>query len=107
MDAVSGSLPRRLERSRDLLHRLPSGARLLFIRLRSMGDCLLLTSTLRVLKSEFPSFRISVLVEERFADVYDGNPDIAEIIRVRGKASTVGQLLLRSFDAVINLHGGP
>ena len=107
MDTASDSRPRKLERSRDLLQRLPSNARLLLIRLRSMGDCLLLTSTLRVLKSEFPSFRISVLVEDRFADVYDGNPDVAEIIRVDGKAATVGQLLLRSFEAIINLHGGP
>src|SRR3954471_13126847 len=101
MDASSGQLQRRLERSRDLLHRLPDGARLLLIRLRSMGDCLLLTSAVRALKSEFPSIRVSVLVEERFADVYDGNPDFEEIIRVGGKGGTVARLLLRSFDAIV------
>jgi ADP-heptose:LPS heptosyltransferase len=100
-------MPVRTERSRDLFRRLRLDARILLIRLRSMGDCLLLTSPLRALMTEFPSFRVSVLVEHRFADIYDGNPDIAEIIRVRGKAATVARLLTMRFDAVVNLHGGP
>ena len=99
--------PARLARARDLFQRLPSNARLLLIRLKSMGDCLLLTSPVRALKAEFPSFRVSVLVDDRFADVFEGNPDIDEIIRVRGKGGTIGRLLARSFDAIVNLHGGP
>jgi predicted lipopolysaccharide heptosyltransferase III len=106
MDA-SPDTSRRLAHSRDLLHRLPADARLLLIRLRSMGDCLLLTSPVRALKTEFPSVRVSVLVEDRFADVFDGNPDVDEIIRVRGKGATIAGLLARRFDAIINLHGGP
>jgi predicted lipopolysaccharide heptosyltransferase III len=97
----------RSERSRDLFRRLRPDARILLVRLRSMGDCLLLTSAIRAIKAEFPSFRLSVLVEDRFADVYDANPDIAEIIRVRGKAGTIARLLPRRFDAIVNLHGGP
>ncbi len=72
-----------------------------------MGDCLLLTSPIRALKTEFASFRLSVLVDDRFADVYGDNPDIAEIIHVRGKAGTIARLLTRRFDAIVNLHGGP
>jgi len=72
-----------------------------------MGDCLLLTSAVRALKAEFPSFRVSVLVETRFADVFDGNPDFDQIIRVDNKSATVGRLLTRRFDLVINMHGGP
>jgi ADP-heptose:LPS heptosyltransferase len=106
MDPSSGS-QRRLERSRNLLHRLPAEARLLLIRLRSMGDCLLLTSPVRALKAQFPSFRIAVLVEKRFADVFDGNPDFDQIIRVQDKAATVARLFTRRFDLVLNLHGGP
>ena len=45
-----------------------------------MGDCLLLTSPIRALKEEFPGFRISVLVEARFADCFEGNPDIDEVL---------------------------
>ena len=103
---LSGALPPRVN-TRDLLHRLPATARLLIIRLRSMGDCLLLTSPLRALKEEFPGFSISVLVDARFADCLGGNPDVAEVLAVRGKASTIASLLARRFDLILNLHGGP
>jgi len=71
-----------------------------------MGDCLLLTSPVRALKEEFPDFRISVLVESRFAACFDGNPDFAEIISLK-KKSSAARLLARRYKAVINLHGGP
>jgi heptosyltransferase-3 len=72
-----------------------------------MGDCLLLTAPVRALKEEFPAFRISVLVEHRFADCFAGNPDFDEVLAVRGKASAAGLLLTRRFNAIVNLHGGP
>jgi len=72
-----------------------------------MGDCLLLTSPVRALKEEFPGFRVSVLVEERFADCFDQNPDFDRVITVHGKSSTALRLLTRRFDAIVNLHGGP
>lgn len=71
-----------------------------------MGDCLLLTGPVRALKSEFPGFRISVLVEKRFASCFDGNPDFDEIIPATGKFSTATRLLRRRFNAIVNLHGG-
>ena len=71
-----------------------------------MGDCLLLTSPIRALKEEFPGFRISVLVEARFADCYDGNPDIDEVLSIRRKSEAM-RLLGRRFDLTVNLHGGP
>ena len=72
-----------------------------------MGDCLLLTSPIRALKEEFPKFHVGVLVESRFADCFDGNPDFDEIIRVSDKYSTAVHLLSRRFNATVNLHGGP
>jgi heptosyltransferase-3 len=71
-----------------------------------MGDCLLLTSPVRALKEEFPDFRVSVVVESRFAACFDGNPDFAEVISLKKKSSAV-KLIARRFKAVINLHGGP
>jgi ADP-heptose:LPS heptosyltransferase len=71
-----------------------------------MGDCLLLTSPIRALKEEFPGFRISVLVESRFADCFDGNPDIEETISIRKKSESL-RLLGQRFDLILNLHGGP
>jgi ADP-heptose:LPS heptosyltransferase len=97
----------RLVAARDLFQRLQPDARLLLIRLRSMGDCLLLTSPVRALKAEFPGFRISVLAEARFADCFDGNPDVEEILAVRSKTSAAARLSVRRFEAIVNLHGGP
>ena len=72
-----------------------------------MGDCLLLTAPLRALKDEFPGFRIAILVEPRFADCFDGNPDIDELLIVENKYSVSARLLTKRFDAIVNLHGGP
>lgn len=71
-----------------------------------MGDCLLLTGPVRAVKQEFPGFRISVVVESRFAGCFDGNPDFHEIVSIDGKFAAARRLLLRRFDAVVNLHGG-
>ena len=94
--------------SKDLFQELPPNARILLVRLRSMGDCLLLTSPIRALKKEFPGFRISVLVEPRFAGCFEGNLDIEEILQTSDtKCITVFRLFLRYFNLIVNLHGGP
>src|SRR5205823_2929722 len=67
----------------------------------------LLTSPIRALKTEFPGFRISVLVEQQFAGCFAANPDIDHVIVARGKYSTAAKLLAHRFDAIVNLHGGP
>jgi ADP-heptose:LPS heptosyltransferase len=71
-----------------------------------MGDCLLLTSPVRALKEEFPGFRITVLAESRFAECFEGNPDIDEVISIGRKAEGF-RLAVRRFDLIVNLHGGP
>lgn len=72
-----------------------------------MGDCLLLTSPIRALKEEFPGFRIAILAEPQFAQCFDGNPDINEVIIASDKFKTGARLLARRFHAIVNLHGGP
>jgi heptosyltransferase-3 len=94
-------------RTIDLFYRLPAEARILLVRLRSMGDCLLLTAPIRALKEEFPKFRITILVESRFAPCFDGNPDVDEILAADHKYFLAARLLARRFDAIVNLHGGP
>ncbi len=94
-------------KTKDFFQKLPSKAHILFIRLRSMGDCLLLTAPVRALKQEFPDFRVSVLAEARYADCFDANPDFDEVLIASGKYATAVQLFRRRFDAIINLHGGP
>jgi heptosyltransferase-3 len=79
----------------SLLDRLPSGSRIAVIRLRSLGDCVLTTPALAVLKQHRPDLKISVIVEPRFAEIFAGNPDISETRDSMTRA-----------DLVLNLHGG-
>ncbi len=71
------------------------------IRLRSLGDCVLTTPALFLLKQTRPDVRIAVMVEDRFRAVFEDQPDTDEILPVTLSA-------LRGFRADLcwNLHGG-
>jgi heptosyltransferase III len=79
----------------NVLDRLPPGSRIAVIRLRSLGDCVLTTPALALLKQYRPDFKITVIVEPRFAPVFEGNPDVNAIA-----AGSVAA------DLALNLHGG-
>lgn len=94
--------------TQNLFQRLSPEARILLVRLRSMGDCLLLTSPLHALRHAFPGFRIAILAESRYAPCFEGNPNVEQVfIATTGKYETARRLLRERFDAIINLHGGP
>ncbi len=86
----------------NTLEKLPPGARVLVIRLRSMGDCVLTTPALEILKRHRPDLRVAVAVEERFAPVFEGNPDIEALL-----APEPGRLARWRARLCLNLHGGP
>src|SRR5580704_9915702 len=79
----------------SLLERLPSGSRIAVIRLRSLGDCVLSTPALSLLKLHRPDLKISVIVEPRFSEIFAANPDIDESRDSMTRA-----------DLVINLNEG-
>jgi heptosyltransferase III len=79
----------------NLLERLPSGSRIAVIRLRSLGDCVLTTPALALLKKHRPDLKITVIVEPRFAALFEHNPDVDEI---RSGACAA--------DLTLNFHGG-
>src|ERR1700722_12667115 len=64
----------------NVLDRLPSGARVAIIRLRSLGDCVLTTPALSLLKQARPDLQIALVVEDSFAPVFAGNPDVDQIL---------------------------
>ena len=84
-----------------MLDRLSKGARVTVIRLRSLGDCVLTTPALYLLKQFRPDLDLAVVVEDRFAAVFAGNPDISAILPPA--ASVVA---LRRAELCLNLHGG-
>ena len=85
----------------SVLDRIPGGGRIAVIRIRSMGDCILTTPALAILKQARPDLSIAVVVEERFQALFEGNPDIGEILRPEWS-------LVRRWrpDLCLNLHGG-
>jgi len=84
-----------------VLDQLPQGARVAVIRLRSLGDCVLTTPALALLKAARPDLIIGVAVEERFQAVFEGNPAISQILPAAWKAVRNWRPAL-----CVNLHGG-
>ena len=83
-----------------LLESLPRGARVAVIRLRSLGDCVLTTPALALLKAHRPDLEIQVIVDPRFASVFEGSSDVDEI------CVDVSLLNKTRPALVLNLHGG-
>ncbi|MBI3895609.1 MAG: glycosyltransferase family 9 protein [Acidobacteria bacterium] len=86
---------------------LPVGAQVLVIRLRSMGDTVLMTPALRLLHDWRPDLQVSVLAESPWDEILEGNPAIHSVIPLRGKLRTAYRIWREKFAAVVNLHGGP
>jgi ADP-heptose:LPS heptosyltransferase len=100
----------------SLLPELPAGARILILRLRSIGDIILLTPTLQLLREWRPDLRISVMVESRFRDLLQGNPAVEEVLtpgegagpyKLLARLEAIRGLRSRRFSLCVNLHGGP
>lgn len=84
-----------------VLERLPYGGRVALIRLRSLGDCVLTTPALELLKDTRPDLKIAVVVEDRFRAVFERNPAVHEIL---GPGPL--QIAAARADLCVNLHGG-
>jgi lipopolysaccharide heptosyltransferase III len=84
-----------------VLEGLPTGSRVAIVRLRSLGDCVLTTPALDILKRFRSDLRVAVSVEPRFADLFADNPDVDETLAPEAGA-------VRAFrpDLCLNFHGG-
>lgn len=71
------------------------------IRLRSLGDCVLTTPALALLHEFRPDLKISIVVEDRFAGVFKGNPAVERIVTPDLWAARRARP-----DLCLNLHGG-
>ncbi len=85
----------------SVLQHLPEGARVVVIRLRSLGDCVLTTPALALLKQTRPDLAIGVCVESRFSPVFEGNPVVSRVLPPRWQS-------IRNWkpQLCLNLHGG-
>jgi ADP-heptose:LPS heptosyltransferase len=87
--------------SSDILERLRPGDGVVVIRLRSLGDCVLSTPALHLLKAYRPDLRLAVVAEDRFGEIFKGNPEIEAVLAPRAAE-------IRGFRPALclNLHGG-
>lgn len=100
-----------------LFQQLPEHSRVLFVRLRNLGEAVLDTANLRALKRYRPDLQITTLVEAIYTDLYAADPDIEAMPLVRGskdrrsslasRFNIIREIRKKDFVAVINLHGGP
>jgi lipopolysaccharide heptosyltransferase II len=85
--------------------------KVLFIRLRSIGDTVLATSAVNALRRLLPDAEIDILVEDWVAPVLAGHPSLSRVISLEGKSLAARARIAREirasgYDVVYNLHGG-
>jgi heptosyltransferase-3 len=91
-----------------ILPQLAPGAPVIVIRLRSMGDTILTTPALSLLKSARPDLETFVVIEQQWARLLDSNPDIAGIIPFSREKrwSALAAVRRKRAALCLNLHGG-
>lgn len=92
-----------------------AASRILVVRLSALGDVLFALPALRLLREARPAARITFLVEDRFADLLLGHPDLDELIVFRRKRIARGDaraairlvrdLRSRRFDVALDFQG--
>lgn len=85
-----------------MLDSIPEQGRVVLVRLRSLGDCVLTTPAIEILHQHRPDLQIGVVVEPRFAGVFEGNPAVHWLLPPRVSAVRRWRPHL-----CLNLHGGP
>jgi ADP-heptose:LPS heptosyltransferase len=80
---------------------LRTARRVVVVRLRSLGDCVLATPAIGLLKRARPDVEIGVVVEPAWRAVYEENPDVAAIL-----APTIRAIREFGADVAIDFHGG-
>lgn len=90
-----------------ILPELPRGSDVLIVRLRSLGDMVMLTPALAALHAWRADLKLRVVSEPAFAAVLEGHPAVSEAILYRGFLSCARDLRARRSRVLFNHHGGP
>ncbi|MEW6735191.1 MAG: glycosyltransferase family 9 protein [Acidobacteriota bacterium] len=90
--------------------------RILLVRLRSIGDTVLMTPCLTALKAWQPAVEIDVLVESLSAPVLRAHPQVTrlfvlssattQLAKLTSRLQIIKELRARHYDIAFNLHGG-
>jgi heptosyltransferase III len=85
----------------SVLECLPQGGRIAIVRFRSLGDCVLTTPAIDILRRARPDVRIAIVVEDRFRALFEDNPDVDEIL-----PPSIGTVRRWHPNLCVNFHGG-
>jgi len=85
--------------------------KVLFVRLRSIGDTVLATSAVNALRRFLPDAQIDILVEDWVAPVLAEHPSLSRVISLErnslaARARIAREIRASGYDVVYNLHGG-
>ena len=80
---------------------LECATRILIVRLRSLGDCVLSTPAIHLLKQDRRKREIAVVVEPAWHGVFEGNPDVSRIL-----PPTQAAVWDFDPDVCVDFHGG-
>ena len=85
--------------------------RVLLVRLRSIGDTVLMTPSLDALKRFLPDTEIDIVVEDWVAPVLAEHPSVNRLVSIergslKARARVAHEIRSRHYDVVYNLHGG-
>ena len=85
--------------------------KVLFVRLRSIGDTVLATSAVNALRRFLPDAQIDILVEDWVAPVLAEHPSLSSVISLErnslaARARIAREIRASGYDVVYNLHGG-
>ncbi|MEO1653360.1 MAG: glycosyltransferase family 9 protein [Bacteroidota bacterium] len=86
--------------------------KILVIKLREMGDTIIATAALSVLKHHFPQARIHLACTDTWASLLEGHPHVDRLWPLNRKKKirlyqNIIPLRRENFDLVINLHASP
>lgn len=88
----------------------PRVRRVLLVRLRSIGDTVLMTPCLQALKEWRPGVEIDVVTEALAAPVLEGHPRVDHLLiagqSTSSRLAVLAQLRSKRYDLAFNLHGG-
>ena len=85
--------------------------KVLFVRLRSIGDTVLATSAVNALRRFLPDAQIDILVEDWVGPVLAEHPSLSSVISLErnslaARARIAREIRASGYDVVYNLHGG-
>jgi len=91
--------------------KIPPKAKILLIKLRSIGDVVYNTAVYTPLKESFPNASLTVLVERPSYDLVSDHPDIDEVLcfekgSLWSQIKFYSRLIRAKYDVVIDMHEG-